>query len=392
MTAATFQVVDAATGGPPSNDKIGAVRGPSQRLANGLAETLVSTALSDPAWDAFLEGTPEGQYQQSSLWAQAKAFEGWKPIRVVVRIKDEIVGGFQILVRDARFLTIGYISKGPVSLSGKEDLTAFLVSLVEWAAKRNRLAALIIQPPDESRLSPMAVSGHHFLPNHLHAVVSATLLVELGGDFTEVEKRMRTTTLKQVHRAQRRGVLIREGGEADIPAFFGLMVNTCERQKTKPSPATEAALLAVWKAFEPVGGLRLTFADVEGQTVAGLLCFCFGGRVSAWKKGWSGGFRDRYPNVLVSYEAIQWAQLKGFKLVDFMGFSRDLALRFEAGESPLDSQQDSLYWFNLGFGSRPKVLPESVLYLSNPLARWGYRALAAARFGRHLAKRLVRGG
>jgi len=40
-----------------------------------------SQSLADPDWDAFLQTTNLGQYQQSSMWARYKAADGWQPLR-----------------------------------------------------------------------------------------------------------------------------------------------------------------------------------------------------------------------------------------------------------------------------------------------------------------------
>src|SRR4051812_17228245 len=74
-----------------------------------------SPELTDSAWDDFLQGTSLGHFQQSSLWARAKSGQGWRPIRIVLRLDGQIAGGFQILARRSRrFGSVGYIYKGPV--------------------------------------------------------------------------------------------------------------------------------------------------------------------------------------------------------------------------------------------------------------------------------------
>src|SRR5262245_2268685 len=74
----------------------------------------LSTEAGAPAWDNFLRGTDLGQFQQSSLWAQAKQVDGWQSLRLILEQEQRIVGGFQILWRRTRFGRVGYIIKGPV--------------------------------------------------------------------------------------------------------------------------------------------------------------------------------------------------------------------------------------------------------------------------------------
>lgn len=195
---------------------------------------------------------------------------------------------------------------------------------------------------------------------------------------------MRKTTLKQVRRAERRGVSVREGGEGDVALFFRLMTSTCARQGTLPQPASEAAMLQVWRSFHREGKVRMTFAEVDGEAVATLFCLDFGDRVSAWKKGWSGAHEEKHPNVLLSYEAIQWAHRRGARQFDFMGFDRDAMKQGVSAGDLQAAQQGSLYWFNLGFGSQPRLLPESFLYFGNGLLRAVHRS--------HLGRALLRLG
>src|SRR5262245_61106752 len=91
---------------------------PHQAVATGVAakglEWHSSASLSDAACDEFLRSTPLGHFQQTSLWSQVKATEGWHILREMMLIGGEIVGGFQILYRPSRFGRVGYLSKGPV--------------------------------------------------------------------------------------------------------------------------------------------------------------------------------------------------------------------------------------------------------------------------------------
>jgi len=274
--------------------------------------------------------------------------------------------------------TIGYLYKGPVSAPDEPAFLDYLLELLVSIARTNQLKAVIVQPPDESKLNGAFLARHHFLPNRIVDVISATLLVNLSFGMTDIVNRMRKSTVVQVKRARRRGVVIREGGETDIHTFFSLMKSTCERQRTTPVPSTEAALRAVWEAFRPQDGVRLSLADCEGEPVAGMWCIRFGQRITGWKKGWSGAYPERYPNQLVAFEAIEWACRTGGKLFDFSAMDRKIAVDMIRGV-PLDENCEvSRDWFNLGFGNTAQLLPESRIYISNPIARFLYKGVVLA--------------
>ena len=362
------------------------------RLVNGqVAAAWWSPELEDPHWDDFLAANPLGHFQQSSLWARAKSIEGWRPVRGILTLEGRIAGGFQILTRRTRFGLIGYVSKGPVVIQKEDGLLDFMMELVVSTAKANHLKALIVQSPDRGAIDDAIWKRHRFLPNHLVNVISATAMVDLRGETGEVSGRFRKSTLKKIRRAERRGITMRQGDKKDIGTFYRLMLKTCERQQTHPSPSTESALQEIWDAFNPRGGILLFFAQHEGESIAALLCLGFGERITLWKKGWSGKYPDKHPNEFLIYEAIEWSRQRSYKKADFVGLDREIAIALLGGRPLSESQMETRDFFTLGFGAEPVVLPESKIYISNPGFRFLYRYAMTCTWGRALAKRLVAG-
>lgn len=350
----------------------------SHQIAGRQFSGWVSRAAGDDEWDSFLQGSVLGHFQQSGLWAQAKLAEGWDPIRFLLYVDGRLAGGFQLLTRQLRLGKIGYVYKGPVLEPEEPEFLDYLVSKVAEIARSYNLSALIIQPPDASRLNAAVMARHSFLPNHFVDVVSATLLVDLSGGIEDISRRMRGSTRNQVKAARRRGIVIREGNENDISCFFSLMLSTCQRQRTKPVPATESALTAIWQAFRPQGGIRLSIAEYEGEPVAGFLCLCFGNRVTGWKRGWSGAHADRYPSQLLTYEAIEWAHHRGFAFFDFAAMRREIAQAMLKGIPLSGKWEHSRDQFHLGYGTLPKLLPDSQILITNPCIRLVCKAVGRA--------------
>ena len=85
-------------------------------LPGGQACTWVSASPTDRCWDDLLCRSGLGQFQQATFWMQAKRAQGWKPIRAIVTLDGEPVGGFQVLWRRSWLGRIAYVSKGPVLL------------------------------------------------------------------------------------------------------------------------------------------------------------------------------------------------------------------------------------------------------------------------------------
>jgi hypothetical protein len=336
-----------------------------------------SRQLEDPVWDGFLQASPQGQFQQSSMWARSKAADGWSPLRVILTDQNRLVGGFQILSRGSRATKIGYISKGPVLDPESPELAHFCMRIFRELVRTEKVRAVILQPPDESKLTSGLLVGSPFLENFLSKVVESTAIIDFRSGMLEVEKGMSPIARKNVRQAVKRGVTVREAALEEAPRFFELMSATCKRQKTRPNPATAGALLNVLEAFSSPASTRLTFAEVGGEVIAGLLCINFGGVTHLWKKGWLTTHGNRHPNELLMHEALGWSCSNGYKSCDFGALDRRIALSLLKGEGLNEGDMQSRHFFNLRFGARPKLLPKSRVYIPSYTLRQLYRACTA---------------
>ncbi len=315
-------------------------------------------------WDAFLEGTPLGQFQQSSGWAYVKSVEGWNTVRVFNQDGQNFHGGWQLLWKATRFGRIGYISKGPVLLEESPASISACLRSVADAARRLRLIAIILQPPDASCITSEDLCRHGYSWLPLPSIVDTTLITDVTGPFEALEKRMNRRVLQKTRQAVKCGVTVHEGRKHDMAVFFELMCATCKRQQTKPNPARVESLHALWDAFYP--RVRLVFARVDGKTVAGLLMIGFGNRLTFWKKGWNNEAKDAHPNAYLNVESLRWANANGYREVDFTNGDRGIALASQEGKSLTKAQQNSRHLFNMRLGAQPRFLPPARFFIVNP--------------------------
>ncbi|MBE0656238.1 MAG: GNAT family N-acetyltransferase [Bryobacteraceae bacterium] len=340
----------------------------------------------DEEWDAFLQTTPLGQYQQSSMWARAKATEGWRVARAVMVAGEEIVGGFQVLYKSSWWGGIGYVSKGPVVEQGSGELARFGVELLEKVCARLRLRALVVQLPDESDAGLWGLAGRGFLNYAAGKVIESTWLIGLGRQHNGTQKAMTANTRREVRQAIRRGIRVREGKREDLPVFFELMRSSCRRQQTRPNPGDVASLFRLWDAAESQNCIRLLLAEHEGVPLGGLVCIQFGRTMSAWKKGWREMKGHPRPNELLNYECLKWAAENGCDQVDFGSFDDVMAVAVLRGEPVSEESKASRHFFNMRFGGRPAILPAAMIYIPNPLLRLAYRIV----FGRKIRSSVER--
>jgi len=342
-------------------------------LGGGTAVAWVSRELEDICWDKFLQETPLGHFQQSTIWARAKGPGGWRPVRVVLTLEDEIVGGFQILRRPYWWGGIGYLSKGPVVLPQPPETADYATEVLRKVSRRERLRALVVQPPDLCEQMPSRLAGGGFELDVLGEVNSATWIVDLRNGFEAVEQRMTKDARRRARQAVNRGVSIREGGRLDLETFFELMLSTCKRQRVDPNPPDVQHLFALWDAAHPAGCIRLFFAEYEGKPLTGYIYIGFGKTLTAWKKGWTSTESDRNPNDLSMYDALKWACQSGYHHCDYCACDRKMALAILSGEPLSAEQARSRYMLFMRFGGGPRLLPEARVYFPNPLLRLAYR-------------------
>jgi hypothetical protein len=333
----------------------------------------VSDAPRDHGWDEFLGSSPLGQFQQSSLWAEGKCDERWRVLRVVLTRCGLGIGGFQIICRRSKLGLIGYISKGPVLCNEQDETWQACLSVIDGLVRQRRFRALILQPPDRSTVSSGLLTRKGWVAEKTMEVIDASLWFDLAGTPDTLLARMPGYNRTFVRQAIRKGVTVREGGEADIPQFFDLMQRTCLRQGVAPNPATEMDVMRIWRAFSHGNRMRIVFAEREGKTLAALAAFVFGDRITLWKKGWTSESADLRPNHLLYYDALCWGQRLGASFCDFYSVRRDIAEALLEGGSLSTEQVRSRDRFHLGFGGRPVLLPSAVILIPNAALRLAYR-------------------
>ena len=324
------------------------------------------------AWDDFLESSPLGQFQQTSGWAQVKALEGWSAVREPVSLHGPSLGGFQLLWRRTKLASVGYMSKGPVLAEESEPAVSVVIEKVVDVARRLGLAAVVVQPPDDSAISSDALVRYGFFPEPLESVIRTTAIISLEGGGDGAMSRMSRKVRYQWRSARRQGLALTWGTRSDLPLFFRLMCESARRQHSIPNPGRVDVFEALWDSLQD--RIRLAFVEHQGRTLAGQLLIAQRDRIVFWKKGWNGADRELFANQFLATECLRWASAAGFASADLMGISPDIATRILANEPLTDDQYRGRDAFSLSLGARPKLLPPAHLLVVRP----GIRRLAYA--------------
>jgi peptidoglycan pentaglycine glycine transferase (the first glycine) len=203
---------------------------------------------------------------------------------------------------------------------------------------------------------------------------------------------MRSSTRTKIRQAQRRGVTVREGGEADLGTFLHLIEQTSRRQGFPLYPRRYYE--QVWRSFAACDRTVLLFAEHGGQPLASSLLIACGDTVGYKMGGWSGERSNIRPNELLHWTGMQWARERGYRFYDFEGIDWSVARALMAGDrGPFHAPRQGVTNFKLGFGGDLRVFPGTYGYSYRPLLggalRWAAPKLERSTLALTLVKRAV---
>lgn len=366
--------------------------------SNALVTVEIAGKAEHPTWDSLVAGCPGGHHEQTCGWGSFKRTVGWEPRLILVRCDGRLLGGALLLCRTLRRLfTIGYISRGPVCFTAdRGDFDLVARSVLDELAKMS-LSYVVVVPHYEAAGMVPILRSHGFYPKPdllpPSKLISATLVLDLNNDLNSILSAMHSTTRNKVRRGMKSGIEVSEGGAADVPTFFRLMVNLCERRGIRPSPAATLGYYEdMLKCLGP-GYVKVFVARYGAEPVSAAFAFVFGDSMRVWKVGWSGEHARCQPNRLMWWEMMKWAKNANLRWFDFVQILPDHANALLRGEKVNDE-----YWgvtqFKLGFGGKLLILPEahyrSFHGLIHPLLRFGGARLIGSKRGSWVAQKVSR--
>jgi peptidoglycan pentaglycine glycine transferase (the first glycine) len=144
-----------------------------------------------------------------------------------------------------------------------------------------------------------------------------TMLVELTPSEEALLAKMKQKTRYNLRLAERKGVRVRTGSAADIPLLYQMYAETSVRDGFVIRD--QAYYQTLWKTFMNADMADPLIAEVNGEPVAALILFVFAGK--AWYLyGMSREtHREKMPNYLLQWEAMQHARAKGCTHYDLWG-------------------------------------------------------------------------
>jgi peptidoglycan pentaglycine glycine transferase (the first glycine) len=343
----------------------------------------VDTASVDREWDAFLATTPGGSYLQTSRWGRVKAYSGWAASRIKVYEGDQLIAGCQLLLRiPAGLVAVGYVTCGPLFRRTGTGVGDVVLDALDRYVRRKRFVHLKVQPPAEGADVLPELMARGFVESPLTAYPRATTRIDLRRDSADLLASVSESTRRGIRSAERRGVVVRPGTEADLPFFRAALLCTARRQGFTPYAASYYERM--WRIFAPGGHAHLLIAEHEGVPLSSQLLLAYNDTVTAKVIGWSGERSDLHPNRALDWASIQWAAER-YTWYDFDGIDLDVARSVLSDERSLPIPGPQRY--KLSFGGEVVVLPPPMDRTAR-LVTPGLRVLERSGRGKHVVGRL----
>lgn len=300
-------------------------------------------ASSQPGWDGALAALPQPHILQSWAWGQTKQQTGWRAKRLLWRDGDpgpdagDMRGGSSplmpappraaagLLTRrlGARVpLAIGYVPKGPLLDWSDSALAEGVLARLE--AEARRAAAIFVKiDPDvrsdtpEGRAVAALLARRGWRPSAEQIQYRNTVVSDLAPAEDAILAAMKPKWRYNIRLAERRGVSVRAGAQADLPAFYAMYRETGARDGFLVRPYDYYH--TIWAEFMAAGLAHLLLAEVSGGPVAGVILFRFGPTAWYFYGASTAQSRDLMPNHALQWAAMRWAKTAGCTRYDWWG-------------------------------------------------------------------------
>lgn len=277
-------------------------------------------------WDAGVLALPQPHVLQSWAWGETKMQTGWRADRLLwMERPGETRAAAAMLTRRLHPrlpVAVAYVPKGPLLDWSDAALVESVLARVEAAVRRAGAFFVKIDPdvragtPEgQAVVATLARRGWH--PSAEQIQFRNTMVSDLVQDEDALLAAMKPKWRYNIRLAERRGVVVREGGPGDLPAFYGMYRETGDRDGFLVRPFEYYR--AIWERFLAEGLAHVLLAEVDGAPIAGLILFRFGRTAWYFYGASTAQARDLMPNHALQWAAMRWAKAAGCTRYDWWG-------------------------------------------------------------------------
>jgi lipid II:glycine glycyltransferase (peptidoglycan interpeptide bridge formation enzyme) len=313
-------------------------------------------------WNALIADLPGAHLLQTWEWAELKAAFGWQTMPIYWGRQGpteeqtnphvdsrKVAAAAMVLQRSilsrgfVKRLSVMYVPRGPLLSWSDAAVRDRVLNDLEDLARRRGALLLKIDPnavigrgyPEQESASADAGGlgprgelqrrGWRFSDDQVQ--FRNTVVLDLSLEESALLDRMKQKARYNVRLAERKGVTVRMGSEAEIPALYRMYAETSLRDGF--AIRSEEYYRASWASFlRPYGAhnqpsAEVLVAEVQGQAVAAVFVYYFA-QQAYYLYGMSvAAHRDKMPNHLLQWEAIRRARQHGCRVYDLWGAPDD---------------------------------------------------------------------
>lgn len=327
-------------------------------------------------WNSFVEAQPSGNVTQTFEWGELGHHLESDVVRLGALENGELRGAMSILISRAPLLRQPYLyaPRGPVVDDPASPALSALVARASEVAKQRGAFMLKLEPnvPDGDPAWLTALQDLGFRRNRYATHPRRSWVLDIRPDEATLLAGMKEKWRYNIRLAGRKGVKVREAsGDADIDTFYTLYQETAARDGFFIHPkAHYADILRLYGARDAA---VLLLAEYEGTPIAGLIAIRCGSVTTYMFGASSNRERNRMPNHLLQWTAIQWARSRGCALYDFRAIAE-----------VLDPSEDlySLFTYKQGYGGYSVLTLETHDLPYNQPMYWAYEQLLGVKRAR----------
>lgn len=361
-----------------------------RRCASGNITMMEARLIDDRAlWNQFIAATETGHLCQTYEWPDHSG-EGARTgsLRVGVLEDGRLVAALLLVQSKATGISTPfyYAPRGPVCADPQSPALATLLAFARREARKRGAFLIRAEPnvPEDDTLWPVTLRKLGFRPTDHTIYLRNAWVTDLRPTEDQMLAAMMTTWRQNIRSGARKGVTVRIGsGEADLEAFYRLLVETGERDRFYVYPKDLFRDMlehysAECAARDKTAEMVLLIAEHEGVPIAASTVAVLGKWAWNLHSGSSGQpeHRKLRPNYLLQWECMRWAKAHGADYYDWRTIPDDPKPGVELY---------GVYEFKRGFGGfARRVVPTQDLVL-RPAIYWPYALAVSLR--RALQKR-----
>lgn len=285
----------------------------------------IQEVTSKNIWEDFLTTHQPHSFLTSWNWGEVQSRLGTQIIRLGVFKEDRLVAVVLVLFVQARRGAFLFCPHGPVVAEG-EDRYAVLETLTHFLAKRGkdlRCSFIRISPlflNNEENRTMFIRLGFRNAPVHLMHPELAWLL-DVQKDDEVLMKEMRKTTRYLIRKAEKEGVVIKEGTDTEaLETFLRVYRTTVHRQQF--TPFKDESFRSELEVFRADNQVKLFRAEYEGKVIASAIIIFYGSS-GFYHHGASDQAYSQIPgSYLLQWRVIQEARQRGCHFYNFWGVVR----------------------------------------------------------------------